>query len=278
MSAARSTGQLPVYYAHQRGSGYEGRAFWPWSAPNGYTDGTAAPLYPFGHGLSYTQFTYSDLVTERSEVPSDGAVSISCIISNTGARDGDEVVQLYIVDRLASVARPVKELAGFRRIALAAGQSRRVRFTVQLNQLAFLDRRMRWVVEPGEMDVQIGASSQDIRLQGSFTVVGATREVGAERAFYASSSDEVLEGYVPNGTTAASSAAFSLDSTVGDLLANEAARAVLERHVPGLLENPAMLEMITSVTMRRVGTMSLPIVEPRRLRAVAADLTALEGA
>jgi hypothetical protein len=171
----------------------------------------------------------------------------------------------------------VKELAGFRRITLAAGQSRRVRFTVQLSQLAFLDRTMRWVVEPGEMDVLIGASSQDIRLQGSFTIVGETREIGAERAFYASSSDQVLEGYVPNlSLTTTSSATLSLDSTVGDLLANEAARAVLERHVPGLFENPTMLAMIKSVTMRRVGTMSIPAVEPKRLRAVAADLAALE--
>lgn len=277
MSGARGTGQLPVYYAHQRGSGYEGRAFWPWSAPTGYTDGTAAPLYPFGHGLSYTQFTYGDLVVEQTEVPSDGAVSISCVISNTGDRGGDEIVQLYIVDKLASVARPVKELAGFRRIRLGAGQSRRVRFTVQFSQLAFLDRAMRWVVEPGEMEVQVGASSQDVRLRGSFTIAGAARDVGAERAFYASTSDQVLEGYVPNPNSTAPSTTLSLDSTVGALLANEAARAVLERHVASLLANAAMLEMIKPVTLRRVGTMSLPIVEPRRLRAVAAELAALEG-
>ena len=148
---------------------------------------------------------------------------------------------------------------------------------MQLSQLAFLDRTMRWVVEPGEMDVLIGASSHDIRLKASFTIVGETREVGAERAFYASSSDQVLKSYVPSlDTTAASAATLSLDSTIGDMLANEAARAVLERHVPGLFENPAMLAMITSVTMRQVGTMSIPAVEPKRLRAVAADLAVLE--
>jgi beta-glucosidase len=276
MSAARSTGQLPIYYAHQRGSGYEGRAFWPWSAPTGYTDGSDGPLYPFGHGLSYTQFAYADLAVEQAEIPADGTVSLSCIVSNTGAQDGDEVVQLYIADRLASVARPVKELAGFRRIRLAAGQSRKVRFTVQLSQLAFLDRTMRWVVEPGEMDVLIGTSSQDIRLRGSFTVVGETREVGAERAFYATSRDQVLEDYVPRLGASAVSPAFSLDSTVADLLANEAARAILERHVPGLFDNPAMLERVQSATMRKVGTISIPAVEPKRLRAVAADLAALK--
>jgi beta-glucosidase len=278
MSAARSTGQLPVYYAHQRGSGYEGRAFWPWAAPTGYVDGSDRPLYAFGHGLSYTQFTYSDLVVENSKVPASGSVEITCTVTNAGEREGDEVVQLYIADSLASVARPVKELAGFRRIKLAPGQSRRVRFTVQLSQLAFLDRKMRWVVEPGEMDLLVGSSSQDIRLEGSFTIVGPPFEVGAERAFYAASSDEVLEGYVPDvSTTAASSVAFSLDTKISDLLANEAARKVLERHAPGLLGNQMMLAMVKSLTMRQVGAISIPAVEPKRLRAVAADLAALKG-
>src|SRR5690242_14681038 len=108
-------------------------------------------------------------LTGRSEnMPGEGILAVSCVVSNTGERDGDEVVQLYIADRLASVARPVKELAGFRRINLAAGQSRRVRFSVQLSQLALLDRQMRWVVEPGAMAVLIGSTSKDIRLQGTF--------------------------------------------------------------------------------------------------------------
>jgi beta-glucosidase len=278
MSAARDTGQLPVYYAHQRGSGYEGRSLWPWAALTGYVDGTAEPLYTFGHGLSYTQFTYSALVIEKPEVPSDGMVTISCIVSNMGERAGDETVQLYVADSLASVARPVKELAGFRRINLAAGQSRRVRFTVQMSQLAFLNSQMRWVVEPGDVDVLVGSSSQDIRLRGSFTIIGETSEVGAERAFCAGSSDEMLESYVPSpGTTAASPTAFSLDTRVSDLLANQAAREVLERHVPGLFDNPVMLSMVKSLTMRQVGDISIPAVEPRRLRAVAAGLAALKG-
>jgi beta-glucosidase len=199
-----------------------------------------------------------------------------CIVSNTGTRAGDEVVQLYIADRLASVARSVKELAGFRRIHLAAGQSRRVRFTMQFSQLAFLDPKMRWVVEPGEMDLLVGASSQDIRLEGSFTIRGETVEVGAERAFYASSSDEVLDGYVPSSdATSQAHRRFSLDTTIGDLLANEASRAVLERHIPNISAHP-MGAMLRSLTMRQLGAMPGAAIEPKVVRAIAADLAALE--
>jgi hypothetical protein len=273
MTAPRSTGQIPVYYAHQRGSGYEGRAYWPWSAA-GYVDGTDRPLYAFGHGLSYTQFSYSDLVIERADIQGDGAVEISCVVSNTGSRSGDEVVQVYLVDTLASVVRPVKELVGFRRIRLDAGQSRRVHFSVQLSQIAFLDRKMRWIIEPGEIAVLIGSSSQDIRLRGGFTISGETVEVGAQRAFYAESSDELLDGYVPHVDGVASSR-FSLDTTVGDLLADEAARAVLERHLPGLFENAPMLAMVKSVPLRLLGDITLPAFEPKRMQAVAAELAAL---
>ena len=98
MSAARSTGQLPVYYAHQRGSGYEGRAFWPWSAPTGYTDGSDRPLYPFGHGLSYTTFALSEPEVAKHDLSWSEAVSVAVTVTNTGDRPGDEVLQLYVRD------------------------------------------------------------------------------------------------------------------------------------------------------------------------------------
>jgi len=274
MSAARGTGQLPVYYAHQRGSGYEGRSYWPWSAPNGYIDGTDRPLYAFGHGLSYTQFSYSDLKVGDVENQANGSVEVSCVVTNLGYRTGDEVVQVYFVDNLASVVRPVKELVGFRRIRLEAGQSLQVRFTVPISQLAFLNAKMHWVVEPGAMDVLIGSSSQDIRLHGSFTISGEIVEVGGNRAFYAESNDIVLDGYLPRVNTSASSR-FSLETTVGELLANEAACAVLKHHLPGLFENAAMITLVRSVPLRQVGSISLPAFEPKHMQAIATELAAL---
>ncbi|MCB9460135.1 MAG: glycoside hydrolase family 3 C-terminal domain-containing protein [Anaerolineaceae bacterium] len=276
MTAARATGQLPVYYAHQRGSGYEGRGYWPWSAPNGYMDGTDQPLYVFGHGLSYTQFAYSDLLIDTPEITGDGSVEISCVISNIGHLDGDEVVQLYMVDKLASVARPVKELVGFRRIHLKVGQSRKVHFLVQLSQLAFLNTKMTWVVEPGEIDVLVGSSSQDIRLADSFTIIGDTTEFDKNRSFYAEIHDELLVDYKPDMSETKRVPSYSLDSTVAELLANEVARDILKQHLPGLFENPEMLAIVQQVSLRKVGKITLPAFEPKRLQAVAESLAALD--
>lgn len=277
MSAAHSTGQLPVYYAHQHGSGYEGRSFWPWSAPNGYIDGTDQPLYAFGYGLSYTQFTYSDLVIKDDMIRGDSSVEVSCVVRNTGTVAGDEVVQVYIVDKLSSVARPVKELIGFRRITLDVGQSRRLHFTMQLSQVAFFDAKMRWVVEPGEMDVLFGSSSQDICLQGNFTIVGEVIEVGTDRAFYAESYDSIIDGYIPHLDSNKSSPKFSLDTRISDLLANDVARRVLEQHLPGLFENKMMLDIVKPLPLRKLGMISTPAFEPKRLQAVATALAALEN-
>src|SRR4051794_774556 len=97
----------------------------------------------------------------------------------------DEIVQLYFTDKLASMIRPVKEMVGFRRLTLPAGESRRVIFTFDMSQLAFLDRKMRWIIEPGEIGVMAGASSEDIRLKGSFNITGAVLELKGNRTFYA---------------------------------------------------------------------------------------------
>jgi beta-glucosidase len=276
MSAARGTGQLPVYYAHQRGSGYEGRSYWPWSAPNGYIDGTDRPLYAFGHGLSYTHFGYSDLEVGDVESQANGSIEVSCVVTNLGYRAGDEVVQVYFVDKLASVVRPVKELVGFRRIRLEAGHSRQVHFTIPISQLAFLNARMHWVVEPGEMDVLIGSSSQDIRLHGGCTISGETIEVGGNRAFYAESSDDLLDGYKDQRESGGFAARFTLDTLINDLLANQAASAVLQRHIPSLFENTSMLEKVKSVPLRQVGSISLPAFAPKHMQAIAAELAALD--
>lgn len=136
------------------------------------------PLYPFGFGLGYTRFAYSDLTLSAEEIAADGAVEISATVTNTGDREGREVVQLYLSDPVASVVRPLKRLVGFTKIGLAAGESARVTFTLHADCTSFLDEGYRRIVEPGELRVRVGASSEDATLEGSFRIVGPVREVG----------------------------------------------------------------------------------------------------
>lgn len=165
ISIPRAVGQVPVFYGHKPSGG---RSHWK----GDYIDESAKPLFAFGHGLSFTAFEYDDLAVTPETVEADGEVRISCKVSNVGGRDGEEVVQLYLRDPIASVTRPVQELRGFARIALAAGESRTVTFRLAAAQLAFHDLGMRYVVEPGAVEVMIGASSADIRLRGSFAIGG----------------------------------------------------------------------------------------------------------
>ncbi len=152
-------GQLPLSYDHK-----------PTGRGDDYVDLTGMPLFPFGFGLSYTTFEYSSLRIEPATIDAAGTVIVRCSVRNTGPRAGAEVVQLYIRDVLASVARPVMELKGFERVALAPGESRDVAFRVGPAELRMLDADMRLLVEPGAFRVMIGASSKDIRLRGEFTV------------------------------------------------------------------------------------------------------------
>jgi len=134
------------------------------------------PLYPFGHGLSYTQFDYGNLKVDDT-VRSDGAVTISFTIKNVGSRRGDEVAQIYIRDSVSSVVRPVMQLVGFSRLTLEIGEEKKVTCEVDMRQLAFHDLNMDQVVEPGVIELFVGASSQDIRLRGCFEIVGERRVV-----------------------------------------------------------------------------------------------------
>jgi beta-glucosidase len=152
-------GQLPLYYNHK-----------PTGRGDDYNDLTGMPLFPFGFGLSYTTFAYSDLVIDPVQIGAADTVQVRCNVQNTGARSGDEVVQLYLRDVLASVARPVIELKGFRRVLLAPGERKTVVFTLGPAEFRLLDRDMKWVVEPGVFRVLIGSSSKDIRLRGDFAV------------------------------------------------------------------------------------------------------------
>jgi beta-glucosidase len=152
-------GQVPLHYAHK-----------PTGRGDDYLDLTGHPLFPFGHGLSFTTFAYRDLQVAVRPAADSVALRVSLTVQNTGARSGDEVVQLYLRDVLASVARPIQELAGFTRISLAAGASQRVTFDVKRSQLQFLDASMRMIEEPGVWRVMVGGSSRDIRLREEVTV------------------------------------------------------------------------------------------------------------
>jgi beta-glucosidase len=147
-------GQVPLYYAHK-----------PTGRGDDYLDLTGQPLFPFGHGLSYTTFTYTDLAVDIRPPADSTALVVSATITNSGPRAGDEVVQLYLHDVLATVARPVMELAGFARVALAPQQSRTVTLRVSRAQLSLLDADMKRVIEPGAWRIMVGASSKDIRLR-----------------------------------------------------------------------------------------------------------------
>ncbi|MBL8163971.1 MAG: fibronectin type III-like domain-contianing protein, partial [Anaerolineae bacterium] len=139
-----------------------------------YVETSVKPLYPFGHGLSYTRFASRDLHVTPQQVMPDGVVTVSLLVENVGNVAGDEVVQLYVHDKFASVTRPVKLLKGFARVTLQPGEAKTVQFDLDARHLAFYDRGMRYVVEPGDIEVLIGSSSQDIRLSGTFEIIGET--------------------------------------------------------------------------------------------------------
>ena len=163
----RVVGQVPIHHDAK----LTGR---PPDEKNKYTskylDLPWTPLYPFGHGLSYTQFKLSNLRLSQARIRPDGEIVASADIENAGERAGDEVVQLYVRDVVASITRPVQELAGFQRVTLGPGETRTLRFTLTRAQLGFYDREMRWVVEPGLFRVRLGTSSEG-GLEGSFEVV-----------------------------------------------------------------------------------------------------------
>jgi len=147
--------QLPLVYNHK-----------PTGRGDDYNNLSGLPLFPFGYGLSYTSFDYSDIKLGKISIGKTESTSVSFTIRNTGKRDGDEVVQLYIRDLLSSVARPVMELKGFQRIGLKAGETKTVRFIITPEMLTMPDRNMKQIEEPGEFRIMIGSSSGDFKLKG----------------------------------------------------------------------------------------------------------------
>jgi len=154
-----AVGQVPLIYNHK-----------PTGRLDYYYDLPGEPLFPFGFGLSYSTFAYSSLTFDRTSISSRDSVRVQFTVKNTGLRDGDEVVQLYLRDPVATVARPVMELKGFQRVHLRAGEAKQLSFTITPEMLAMLDLNLKRVIEPGEFSILIGSSSADIRLQGVLTV------------------------------------------------------------------------------------------------------------
>ncbi|WP_332762333.1 beta-glucosidase BglX [Pseudomonas koreensis] len=160
----RSVGQIPTYYNHLS----IGRPFTP-GKPGNYTsqyfDDTTGPLFPFGYGLSYTTFALSDMALSSTTLNATGKLDASVMVKNTGKRDGETVVQLYIQDVTGSMIRPVKELKNFQKIMLKAGEQKVVHFTVTEDDLKFYNAQLKYAAEPGKFNVQIGLDSQDVTQQ-----------------------------------------------------------------------------------------------------------------
>ncbi len=187
ISMPRHVGQIPLTYRHHPTGG---RSNWKVD----YVDGSVAPLWPFGHGRSYTTSTIGALRVDRRELDTAGdVVTVRVDVTNTGARAGDEVVQLYVRDEEATVARPVIELRGFRRVHLEPGECRTVTFRLSTEELSYIGADYRRVVEPGRVRLFVGRSSADLPLSEELTLVGRTVEL-VDRTRYLTETGDAREG------------------------------------------------------------------------------------
>ncbi len=168
VSVPKSAGAMPYYYNHKLKSG---------GTPFAFHFGAR---YPFGFGLGWTQFSWGAAKVEASSVPVDGEVVISLDVTNNGERSGSEVVQVYVRDKVATQVRPLQELKAFQRVTLSPGETATLNFTLPVEMFNFTRRDGKRIVEPGEFELQIGASSADIREIVSVNVTGETRVVPAE--------------------------------------------------------------------------------------------------
>jgi len=154
----KTVGEIPMAFPHAPASWAPGRTR------------ISGVLFPFGFGLSYTQFQYAHLKIDPTTQGPEGGIWVSADITNTGNREGDEVVQLYLDDVVSSVVTPDKVLRGFQRVHLQPGETRTVHFILTPDDLALLDRHREWRIEPGQFKVMVGSSSEDIRLTGHFAI------------------------------------------------------------------------------------------------------------
>lgn len=215
-----------------------------------------APLFPFGFGLSYTTFHYDTLLQlSTREIGSGETLEASVNVTNSGTRAGQEVVQLYIRDKAASVQRPEKELKAFTKVRLEPGESQTITFTIAQDALAYYDiLKHTWVAEAGEFEVLVGSSSRDIHATGTF-VLTASSDIG---------------GHARNMQ-------FSLESSIAQLLSNESARAVLFQHIPPELADSAQAGMVANLNLVQVANFVPDILTNDVLQAIASDLKRLES-
>ena len=163
MTFPKNVGQIPLFYNHKNTGRPLAEGKWFEKFRSNYLDVDNEPLYPFGYGLSYTDFQYSDIALSTPTLGKDGSVTAVVTVTNTGKYDGAEVVQLYIRDLVGSITRPVRELKGFNKIFLRAGESKTVSFTITRDLLRFYDYNMNYVAEPGDFNIMIGGNSQTVK-------------------------------------------------------------------------------------------------------------------
>ena len=163
MTFPKSVGQIPLYYNHLNTGRPLSEGKWFSKFRSNYLDIDNDPLYPFGYGLSYTTFKYGDLQLSSNTMDEKGKITATVTVTNTGNCDADEIVQMYIRDKVGSVSRPVKELKGFERISLKKGESRTVSFDVTADLLKFYNNELKWICEPGEFELMVGGNSRDVQ-------------------------------------------------------------------------------------------------------------------
>jgi beta-glucosidase len=170
ISFPRTEGQIPIYYSHfntGRPALNDSDRFYR----SAYNDLSIYPQYEFGYGLSYTKFSYSGLKLSAGKMKNSGKITVSCSITNSGKAAGEEVVQLYLRDRVAQPVRPVKELKDFKKIMLQPGETKVVQFIIDREKLSFYNEKLQWITQPGQFDLMIGSSSSDIRLKDVFELI-----------------------------------------------------------------------------------------------------------
>jgi beta-glucosidase len=210
------------------------------------------PLFPFGHGLSYTTFDYGNLVISKPEFKRGEELELTVDIKNTGTRSGKEVVQFYLQDVEASLARPVKELKGFRKIGLEPGETRTVAFSLNTRDLSFYDPLQKeWVAEAGEFKVLLGSSSKDIRLEGSFTLL--------------SNSDDALS----------TDSRLSVGSTLKEILDDDQGYAALEKYFGEMIRSP-QLELAMELTLQEIAKFVPDRLTPPVLKMINDDLAEID--